>query len=210
MQISSSKFIDLLSNCAWYSYEIGDYTLCIGLVDTARVACEDKESLQYATLCNIAGGAYFELNQLRECRKNWETFLRIQEAKLSEDHLEVRAFRSRKSFNCSTLVLISNFRVLQLSIPYHNMGNLETANSITTETLDKAMGYFNRAIAIRIEGGDEAAALLANSYLCLSRVYFLRKDYSNARKKVSEAEALFFRTSGGEAHFMAQYGLLYS
>lgn len=174
----SSKFIDLLSNCAWYSYEIGDYNLCISLADTARVACEDKESLQYATLCNIAGGAYFELNQLRECRINWETFLRIQETKLPEDHLE-------------------------LSIPYHNMGNLETADSIATENLDKAMEYFNRAIAIRIEGGDEAATLLANSYLCLSRVYFLRKDYSGARKKVSEAEALFFRTSGGEAHFMA-------
>lgn len=87
---SSSKFIDLLSNCAWYSYEIGVYSLCIRLVDTAKVVCEDKESLQYATLCSIAGSAYYELNQLFDCRENWEKSLHIRELKLPDVHLKVK------------------------------------------------------------------------------------------------------------------------
>ena len=38
----------------------------------------------------IAGSAYYELNQLSECRKQWELFMQIQEAKLPKGHLEVR------------------------------------------------------------------------------------------------------------------------
>ena len=53
------------------------------------MACQDKESLDYASICNAAGGSYYELNQLRECRKNWETFLQIQESKLEPESLEV-------------------------------------------------------------------------------------------------------------------------
>jgi len=64
--------------------------MCLQLVKTARSACgQDKETLQYATLCNIAGGAYYELNKLSECRKNWEKYLKIQETLLPEGHLEV-------------------------------------------------------------------------------------------------------------------------
>jgi hypothetical protein len=88
--LSSSKFIDLLSNCAWYVYEVSDYDLCLRLVDIAGAACEDTESLQYATLCNTVGGAYYELNQLLNCRKSWETCLQIREAKLPAGNLEVR------------------------------------------------------------------------------------------------------------------------
>jgi hypothetical protein len=89
-QSSSSKFIDLQYNCAWYLYETSDYSGCLRVADTARMACEDKESLQYAGLCSAAGGAYYELNRLDKCRENWETFLRIQEQLLPENDLEVR------------------------------------------------------------------------------------------------------------------------
>ena len=80
------------------------------------------------------------------------------------------------------------------------MGNLESA----TDNLDEAMEYFKRAIAIRVEGGDTAASLLANSYLCTSRVYFLRGEHEVAFNLLAQSEALFFRTAGADAHFMAQ------
>jgi len=63
--------------------------MCLRVVETAWSACEDKNSLRYATLCNIAGGAYYELNKLGECRKNWENMMAIRDALLSEDDLEV-------------------------------------------------------------------------------------------------------------------------
>ena len=81
------------------------------------------------------------------------------------------------------------------------MGNLEAAS----DNLDDAMDYFKRAIAIRIDAGDMAASLLANSYLCMSRVHFLRGEYADAFNLLAQSEALFFRTAGADAHFMAQY-----
>jgi hypothetical protein len=85
----SRYFIDLLSNCAWYLYEASDYGMCLRLVETAWSACEDKTSLRYATLCNIAGGAYYELNKLAECRKYWERMMTIRDTLLPEHDLEV-------------------------------------------------------------------------------------------------------------------------
>jgi len=140
--------------------------------------------LQYATLCSAAGSAYYELNQLQECRKNWEKYLGISEAKLEKNDLE-------------------------LSSAYHNMGNLESAS----KNFDEAMEYFKRAIAIRVEGGnvrdDTAAILLAVSYLCVSRVHFLKEDYETALNMCAQSEALFFRTSGANAQFMAHVHYAY-
>ena len=85
----SPQFISLLSNCAWYLYEVSDYALCLKVVDTGWLACEDKESLQYGDLCFIAGSALYELNRVGECRKNWENYRNIQAALLPEDGLEV-------------------------------------------------------------------------------------------------------------------------
>ena len=63
--------------------------MCLKLVGTASSACEDKNSLKYATLCFIAGGAYYELNKLGECRKHWEHMMAIRENLLSESDLDV-------------------------------------------------------------------------------------------------------------------------
>jgi hypothetical protein len=71
-------------------YEVSDYSMCLRLTETAAVAAWDTESLRYATLCMTAGSAYYELNQLSECRKKWEIFMQIQEANLPRGHLEVR------------------------------------------------------------------------------------------------------------------------
>jgi len=176
----SKQFIDLLANSAWYLYEVSDYEICLRVVETAWQACEDKDSLQYATLCNIAGGAYYELNRLNECRQHWERFLKIQETLLPEGSLE----RSNS---------------------LHNMGNLES----TCDNLDTAMDYFKRSIAIRIEAGDMAASLLANSYLCMSRVHYLRSEFDEAFNLLGQSEALFFRTAGADAHFMAHVHYAY-
>ncbi len=83
---------------------------------------------------------------------------------------------------------------------YHNMGNLEYAS----DNMIDAMDYYTRAIDIRNRSGDAAVNLLAISYLCQSRVYFNQKDHETAFKTLGKAEALFVRTSGAGAPFMAQ------
>ena len=81
------------------------------------------------------------------------------------------------------------------------MGNLEFA----AFNLNEAMDYFKRAIAIRSNAGDKAAILLASSYLCMSRVFYLRGEYDEAVNLLAQSEALYFRTAGADAHFMVQY-----
>jgi tetratricopeptide (TPR) repeat protein len=80
------------------------------------------------------------------------------------------------------------------------MGNLELASNNYDESID----YLNKAIAIRIDKGDVAGTLLANSYLCLARAYLYKKDYEKAFTILGQSEALFFRTGGPDTHFMAQ------
>jgi len=84
------------------------------------------------------------------------------------------------------------------------MGNLESAMFPASDNLDIAMDYFKRAVAIRTDAGDIAAGLLANSLLCMSRVHFFRAEYEEAYNLIAQSEALFFRTAGADAHFMAQ------
>jgi hypothetical protein len=107
--------------------ELSDYDMCLKLVHSAQLACGDNtDSLAYATLCNVAGSAYYELNKLADCRKNWEISAQIQEKLLGENDLEVRL--SRTSF------FTSLFRVLSsLSI--------ETLTSSTAIYLSPQHGY---------------------------------------------------------------------
>ncbi|MCJ1400647.1 hypothetical protein MMC11_003855 [Xylographa trunciseda] len=170
----SARFVELLSNCAWYLYEISDYDVCLRVIETASSATRDRNSLQYAHLCNTAASCYYELNRIGDCRHYWEIALNIRETLLGENDIE-------------------------RSTSYHNMGNLESA----TENLDAAMAYFNRAVDIRIGKGDAAAAQLALTYLCIGRVHYLRNEFDEATKWFAQSEALFVRTEGADTQFMS-------
>ena len=176
----SSQLVDLLANCAWYLYEISDYDVCLRIINTAQTATKDSNSLQYAHLCNTAAGAYYELNQMADCRTNWEKALAIRELLLPEDDIE-------------------------RSDSYHNMGNLESS----CDNLDKAMWYFNRAVQVRRAKGDSAASKLALTNLSIGRVHWLRDEYAEASLMFAQSEALFSRTDGDDTQFMAYVHLSY-
>lgn len=75
------------------------------MVETAWTACEDKDSLKYATLCHTAGSAYYELNRLTDCRKYWTKMMEIRDALLPEDDLEV-SDPNELHFNISSPALV--------------------------------------------------------------------------------------------------------
>jgi hypothetical protein len=80
------------------------------------------------------------------------------------------------------------------------MGNVETA----TDNFEEAMNFYKRSLHIRLAAGDEAASLIANSYLCIARVHYLKQEFDLATSVLSQSEALYFRTAGADAHFMTQ------
>lgn len=81
------------------------------------------------------------------------------------------------------------------------MGNLESA----CENLKEALDYFNRAAHIRITAGDSVASLLAITYMCIARAYYLKGEYAEAIKITDRSEALLVRTAGPKHQFLAQY-----
>ncbi|KAK0118550.1 hypothetical protein ONS95_007438 [Cadophora gregata] len=178
----TTELVQLLTNCARYLLQICDYKTCSAVIRSGRLACKsaEKESLHHATLYSIEGWASYELNNLEECRKNFEAAFRIQEELLLDDDIEK-------------------------SSSLHHMGVLECASG----DFEAALDYFTRAATIRIQSGDSASNLLANTYLRMSRVYFNQQDYKNALKILEKAEILYLRVSDGEAPFMAHIHYAY-
>jgi hypothetical protein len=84
----SNHFVELLSNCAWYLHELGDYDVSGRVLETAISACDDKDSLLYADLRSTSGSRFYDLNLLSECRKAWDEVLRIRKALLPEQSPE--------------------------------------------------------------------------------------------------------------------------
>lgn len=80
------------------------------------------------------------------------------------------------------------------------MGNMEFA----TNNLPEAMHFYRRSLQIRLAAGDEAASLIALSYLCIARVHLFWSEYDKALSVLNQSEALYLRTVGAGAHLMAQ------
>jgi tetratricopeptide (TPR) repeat protein len=83
---------------------------------------------------------------------------------------------------------------------YNNLGNLELATGNT----DEASSYYDKALQIWVEGGDDTASHLALTYLCVGRVHMLCGELKEANKLTSQAEALLLRTTGEGKGFMAK------
>ena len=49
------------------------------------------------------------------------------------------------------------------------------------------------------------ASLLANSYLGIARLCYLREEYDNAFHLLAKSEALFLQKLGANSYFMAKY-----
>jgi tetratricopeptide (TPR) repeat protein len=155
---------------------MSDYDLSRKVIDVAKSICEDKVSHKFSCLCNIQGSNYYDLNRVKDCRRNWEVALRIrEELKVEPDQGDI-------------------------AISLHNMGDLEAA----TGYYDKALGYYKRAADIRLKIGNRAAFLLGRTYLGIGCCYANYKNYSEARRFFGQAEQLFLRTVGEGKHLMAK------
>ncbi|KAH7416710.1 hypothetical protein BKA64DRAFT_701492 [Cadophora sp. MPI-SDFR-AT-0126] len=181
---ASSDFVKLLSNAAWYLYELGDYDACTRVVETGIAACDKKKPQLFANLRTTEGCLYYELNRLEECRKAWEEAQRLRKTFLPHAHPGLAAM-------------------------YNNIGNLELA----TGDIKKAMTSYENALQIWVAGGDETANALAVTYLCMGRVYMLQGKYDEAHAHTTYSSELLGRTVGADKGFQAfvhyAYGNIY-
>jgi tetratricopeptide (TPR) repeat protein len=159
-----------------YLYETSDYEQSRTIINVAKQACENRDSHLFSHLCNIQGSNYYELNRVRDCRRNWDAALAIRQ-KLKAEH----------EFG-------------DIAISLHNMGNLEAG----TGHYDEALDYYMRAIEIRLSIGDRAALQLGTTYLGIGHCHAYYRNYSEARRFFGQAEQLFVRTVGADRYLMAK------
>ncbi|EXJ60696.1 hypothetical protein A1O7_04849 [Cladophialophora yegresii CBS 114405] len=177
---SADILVKLLANAAWYLFEIADYEEALNLVEIARAAAQDKESLDYAHLLNTAGVTYYELNKLRSARGVLEQCYIIRSRLLPEDHAEIATILS-------------------------NLGNLETAEG----NFEAASVWLERAVSIRESIGDEAASLLALNYLQIGRVHFLQDHFAEAYSMYQKCEGVLNKEKGRNRLFTANLHYAY-
>jgi tetratricopeptide (TPR) repeat protein len=173
---SIPEFVELLSNAAWYLYEMSDYDLSRKVVDVGKLTCVDKESHIFAHLCNTQGANYYDLNRMADCRRNFEMGLRIREKLQAEPDQG------------------------DIAISLHNMGDLEAA----TGHYAKALDFYKRSVNIRLAVGDSVALQLGTTYLGIGRCHAYYRNFAEARRYFCAAEHLFVRTVGADKYFMAK------
>lgn len=87
----NDSFVELLGNAAWYLFELSNYDTSLQVLEIAMSACRDKDSLQYADLCNTAGTCYYELNQALNARTFYDTVSQIRQNQLAEDDIDSKS-----------------------------------------------------------------------------------------------------------------------
>ncbi|KAH8704216.1 hypothetical protein BGW36DRAFT_458327 [Talaromyces proteolyticus] len=163
---ANDDFVELLKNCAWYQYEIGEFDESLRLSELACEFCEDKFSPFFSQLYNNIGCVYYERNYLEKCREYWPKCLEIRAQTMAPDDIE-----------------ISNI--------CNNLGGMYMAEGL----LDDAIKMYQRNLEIKTKRSNDPPEYLALGFLGLGRVYYLQKEFTKAMDYYSKAERLL-RSSG--------------
>ncbi len=79
-------FLTLLIDACKYLTEIHELIECVELLDIASEACKDKQSLEYAYVCNLYLNVAVETNEIAMGRSYFQQAIAIREAKPPADH----------------------------------------------------------------------------------------------------------------------------
>jgi tetratricopeptide (TPR) repeat protein len=160
----SLDFLKLMISTTWYLFEIGEFLECKELLDIASDACEDKQSIEYAWICNCYVCIAVDENDLETARLYSEQAIAIREAKLE-----------------ATAIDLLN--------SYNNFGN-----ALNNECkYDEALKYYTKAYQVLKDvrvGNDN----IVYSYLtCLNmlRSHALKGDVDRAVALLEEVDQYF-------------------
>ena len=158
---SSANLDELLKNCAWYQFEIGEHDESLKTLQIAFNACEDKTGLIYSQLCNNAACIYYELNDLTNCRTYNDQALSIRKRKLKSDDVD-------------------------LANTYSNLGCL----LLSENRLDESLEMYRKAESIEIKNSQDDPGYLCLTVLSIGRVHFVKKQFHIARSHYDRAREM--------------------
>jgi tetratricopeptide (TPR) repeat protein len=168
-------FLELLSNCAWYLLEIGDWNDSGDIIRIAKSACTDKNSLIYSHLENTLGCSAFELNDLTISRQSYEAALNIRRKLLKEGDEDL-------------LCTINN---------YANLLNGEGR-------AEEALKLYAEVQQVREKMGEETQVPLSLTYLGSGQALDQLGRYDAAKEFFDKAYSIITQHQGPEGHYVKQ------
>jgi tetratricopeptide (TPR) repeat protein len=158
--------------------ESGASDECMELMNMAIEVCEDKESIEYAHLCNTAGCCEYERSHVKEAYPFMDESRRIREKLLPWNDPE-------------------------LADTYNNYANL-VLQDFKPGALDEALKLYSRALEIdETQPLEVKSKVLHLKHQNLGLVFNLRGDYEKAIYHVQLAAEYSRKTFGDVAHHVA-------
>jgi len=161
-KLRSSKAMDeLMKSCTWYQVELGQASEALQILNFAERISLDKESREYATICQGYACVYFDLNHLKECEKWNKECLRIRQIHLDENDPDIANCRS----NLANL--------------YTAIGRFEDARTLTS-----------LAMKPLTEDRREDCFYLGIRYMIMGRTYLRQRQFDDAERLFDKARLL--------------------
>ncbi|RTE83616.1 hypothetical protein BHE90_001798 [Fusarium euwallaceae] len=155
----STAFVKLMTDATWYLFEIGELNESKALLDIADEACPNKQSLQYAYICNVYVAIAVDKNDMEMGRTYSEKAIAIRETQLSPTDANLAL--SYNNF-ANTLNNEGNFSE---ALAHYTMANDILSDVEGTEmTVYGALAQLNMARSFAFKGeADKAIALFKSS-----------------------------------------------
>ncbi|RSL87980.1 hypothetical protein CEP52_015361 [Fusarium oligoseptatum] len=155
----STAFVKLMTDATWYLFEIGELNESKALLDIADEACPNKQSLQYAYICNVYVAIAVDKNDMEMGRTYSEKAIAIREAQLSPTDANLAL-----SYNNFANTLNNEGKFSEALAHYTMANNILSDVEGTEMTVYGALAQLNMARSFAFKGeADKAIALFKSS-----------------------------------------------
>ncbi|KAI1121629.1 P-loop containing nucleoside triphosphate hydrolase protein [Nemania abortiva] len=178
--IITDEFLEVLSNCAWYLHEIGDWYDSGEMVRVAKLACPKEKPRVLSHLENTLGASLFESNKLEKCRESLDSALSIRRTIMEEGDEDL-------------LCTINNY------------ANLESGSGHP----EKALQLYDEVQSIRERMGTETQVSLALTYGGKGQALVQLGRYVEAEEFYNKAYAIIVNEYGPEGHYVGHLHYVY-
>ncbi|RSM18563.1 hypothetical protein CDV31_002699 [Fusarium ambrosium] len=199
----STAFVKLMTDTTWYLFEIGELNESKALLDIADEACPDKQSLEYAYICNVYVAIAVEKNDMEMGRVYSEKVIAIREAQLSPTDANLAL-----SYNNFANTLNNEGKFSEALAHYTMANNILSDVEGTEMTVYGALAQLNMARSENFEHSLQLAELhrregeIARSARQLAAL--IRSDPQSGEAEKKEAEELSERAEKiKDAHWKA-------
>ncbi|KAL2671552.1 hypothetical protein Neosp_014142 [[Neocosmospora] mangrovei] len=165
----SVAFVKMMIDATWYLFEIGELNESKELLDIAEEACVDKQSLEYAYLCNTYVNIAVDKNDMEMGRVYSEKAIEIREAQLESTDVDLA-----NTYNNFANTLNNEGKFAEALTHYVMAENiLSDVNETKEKVVYSALAELNMARSFALKGDTEKAIALFES----SGDFFTKKSH---------------------------------